>query len=172
MLLESFIYRTSIAVNHGSHFQVRFVWQLLDGQLYHPPLNVYKILQLLGVEMRPGYDTAPRQDSKGKGSAKEETKHVHCRKLNKRNFCLTSVYKSIYNIYHSPYVSNIYIYTHISMYVCVCIYMGQNLGTLGTPSHGWLMDVYSPVIRCLCCITISCYYNYNILLFFFAIMHY
>ena len=121
MLLESFIYRTSIAVNHGSHFQVRFVWQLLDGQLYHPPLNVYKILQLLGVEMRPGYDTAPRQDSKGKGSAKEETKHVHCRKLNKRNFCLTSVYKSIYNIYHSPYVSNIYIYTY--QYVCVCIYI-------------------------------------------------
>ena len=29
------LYRTSISVNHGSHFQVHFVWQLLDGQLYH-----------------------------------------------------------------------------------------------------------------------------------------
>ena len=40
--------------------------------------------------MRPGYDKAPCQDSTGKGCAEEETKHVHCGKLNKRNFCPTS----------------------------------------------------------------------------------
>ena len=42
--------------------------------------------------MRPGYDKAPCSDSKGKGCAEEETKHVHRGKLNKRNFCPTSVY--------------------------------------------------------------------------------
>ena len=40
--------------------------------------------------MRPGYDKAPCQDSTGKGCAEEEAKHVHCGKLNKRNFCPTS----------------------------------------------------------------------------------
>ena len=40
--------------------------------------------------MRPGYDKAPCQDSTGKGCAEEETNHVHCGKLNKRNFCPTS----------------------------------------------------------------------------------
>ena len=27
------LYKTPISVNHGSHFQVRFVWQVWDGQL-------------------------------------------------------------------------------------------------------------------------------------------
>ena len=31
MLLEK-LYKTSISVNRGSHFQVRFVWQVWDGQ--------------------------------------------------------------------------------------------------------------------------------------------
>ena len=40
--------------------------------------------------MRPGYDKAPCQGSTGKVCAEEETKHVHCGQLNKRNFCPTS----------------------------------------------------------------------------------
>ena len=40
--------------------------------------------------MRPGYDKAPCSDSTGKGCAEEENKHVHCGKLNMRNFCPTS----------------------------------------------------------------------------------
>ena len=40
--------------------------------------------------MRPGYDKAPCKDSTGKGCAEEETNHVHCGKLNKRNLCPTS----------------------------------------------------------------------------------
>ena len=42
--------------------------------------------------MRPGYDKAPCYDSKGKGCAEEETKHVQCRKLNKHNYCPTTVF--------------------------------------------------------------------------------
>ena len=41
--------------------------------------------------MRPGYDKASCSDSKGRGCAEEETRHVHRRKPNKRSFCLTSV---------------------------------------------------------------------------------
>ena len=37
--------------------------------------------------MRPEYDKAPCQDSTGEGCAEEETRHVHCWKLNKHNFC-------------------------------------------------------------------------------------
>ena len=62
--------------------------------------------------MRPGYDKAPCQDSTGKGCAEEETNHVHCGKLSKRNFCPTSVYMFIiiiviiiinYYYYHYDY---------------------------------------------------------------------
>ena len=61
--------------------------------------------------MRPGYDKAPCKDSTGKGCAKEETKHVHCGKLNKRNFCPTSV---------------VYIYISIKC-IYVCIYILQSI---------------------------------------------
>ena len=48
--------------------------------------------------MRPGYDKAPCKDSTGKGCAEEETNHVHCGKLNKRNFCPTSVYTHVCHV--------------------------------------------------------------------------
>ena len=52
-------------------------------------ISIYKITSFWRVEIRPGYDKAPCKDSMGKGCAEEdETKHVHCQKLNKRNFVL------------------------------------------------------------------------------------
>ena len=82
-------------------------------------------------------------------------------------FCLTSVYKSIYNIYHSPYVSNIYIYTHISMYVCVCIYIYGPKPWYPRYPKSWLANgCLFPSHPMSVLYTISCYYNYNILLFF------
>ena len=96
--------------------------------------------------MRPGYDKAPCKDSTGKGCAEEETNHVHCGKLNKRNFCPTSVYiipgkKSIYvhgwiptiamklHIYRIIYIHKSYTYkshficsSHIYIYIFIYIY--------------------------------------------------
>ena len=93
------LYKTSISVNCGSHFQVRFVWQVWDGQLSPSFKHINKILELL----ESGNATGVRQSSmlgfygervwrrRKEKEEEEETKHVHCGKLNKRNFCPTSV---------------------------------------------------------------------------------
>ena len=88
MLLESLAKHPSISisVSCGSHFQVHFVWQVWAGQI--SPGFKSKRLNAFG-RWKPGYGTAPCQDSKGKGCVEEETKHVHCRKLNKRNLRLS-----------------------------------------------------------------------------------
>ena len=52
------LYKTSILVNRGSHFQVRFVWQVWDGQLSF--FKIYKILKLL----EGGNATGVQQSSK------------------------------------------------------------------------------------------------------------
>ena len=76
---------TSISVNRGSHFQVRFFWQVWDGEL-SPSIRSTRLKAFGGWKFNQGRS----QDSKWKGRAQEEIKHFHCRKLNKRNFCPTS----------------------------------------------------------------------------------
>ena len=113
MLLESFT-KTSISVNRGSHFQVRFVWQVWTVN-YHP-LLIYKILKLLeGGKCDRGTTKLHARILRGKGVQNEETNHVHCGKLKQAQLLSyqCNVISSIYYYKYVPIIYMSYIYHHI-----------------------------------------------------------
>ena len=81
--------------------------------------------------MEGGNATGVQQSSMlgfyGEGGAEEETKHVDCRTLNKRNFCPTSVYRYTYIHIHTHTYT--YIYIHIHTYTTKITYLPAYLPT-------------------------------------------
>ena len=97
-------------------FQVRFVWQVWDGQL--SPSFKYKVFKAFGGwKCDRGTAKLHARILPGKGCAEEQTNHVHCGKLNKRNFCPISVYIYIYTSNH------MYVYVYVNVYVFACVYI-------------------------------------------------
>ena len=65
------LYKTPISVNCGSDFQVRFVWQVWEGQL-SPSFKFVRFQSFWRVEMRPKYDKLHARILRGKGVQKKK----------------------------------------------------------------------------------------------------
>ena len=107
--------KTPISVNRGSHFQVRFVWQVWDGQL--SPSFQYKVLKLL----EGGNATGVRQSSmlgfyRGTGVQKNKPTMFTVGSSTSATF-VVPVYIYIHTSNH------MYVYVYVNVYVFACVYI-------------------------------------------------
>ena len=106
------LYKTSISVNRGSHFQVRFVWQVWDGQLSPS----FKYIRFWVIIDRP----TPATQNGLENVIRGWPKWMFCKAFKKHKLCSSwSIYT--YHIYciHMYYCVCVYIY--ICVYVCMCV---------------------------------------------------
>ena len=89
----------------------------------HPLLNIQDLRKLLAGGNATGVQQSSMLGFYGEGGAEEETKHVDCRKLNKRNFCPTSVYRHTYTYIHIHTHTYTYIYDKSYLPPCLPTYI-------------------------------------------------
>ena len=92
------LYKTSISVNRGSHFQVRFVWQVWDGQLSPS----FKYIRFWVIIDRP----TPATQNGLENVIRGWPKWMFCKAFKKHKLVPPEVYIYIY-IYINNYLKNI-----------------------------------------------------------------
>ena len=133
-----------MSVNRGSHFQVRFVWQVWDGQL-SPAFKSIRLKAFGGWKVDWVTTQLHARILRGKGVQKKKPDKFTDGNSTSPTFCPTSVYiRAQTHIHIIPYTYTIYAsvyhaYASTHVYIYIYIYHTHFFHLIQDPGHYYLV---------------------------------